>query len=170
MAGLCETTLDVFAVHNAADRLAAESLAQGVEFGDEGGKYLVRMQQVHCDEVFGDQDFAKRRIGIDAVAEQTAGEIMALAPSHDNARLAPTARRGRILGEVQPSGQSQSRDGLTDQRINRTDLVAGQGFNGKWRHWGSPEFCSQGCPISRVSALIQIKAPMRRAAHCMNES
>ena len=79
MAGLREAALDVLPVHDAAHRLAAESLAQSIEFRDQGGEHIVGMQQVDCDEVLGDQDFAKRGIGIDAVAEQAAGEIMALA-------------------------------------------------------------------------------------------
>ncbi len=131
MPGLRKTALDVFSVHDTADRLAAEPLPQGLEFRDQGGKNIVGMQQVDRDEMLGDQDFAKRRIGVDPIAEQSAGEIVAFSPCHDNAGLPGATGARRTLGESQPRGQVESRNSLPDQWVDSADLIARQGLNGE---------------------------------------
>jgi len=129
MAGLGKAAFDGVAMHDAAHRFAPESLAQGIEFRDQSGKHVVGVQQIDRDEMFGDQDFAKRGISVDAIAEQSAGKIMADPPCHDNSGWSAAPYRRRSLGKAQPSAQAQPGNGLADQWVDGTNLVACQGLN-----------------------------------------
>jgi hypothetical protein len=95
MPGERQSTLTFGLIHDAAHRPAVKPSARCVQFVDQGGERVGRVQQIDRDEMLGDQHFTQSRIGIDTITKQTAWEVMPHAPRYHDPRDEPPSHSGR---------------------------------------------------------------------------